>query len=145
MKRESTLFSAGSISPMPQGTFPIPIPPSNIRMRLESQSHLLLFLPRPQFMAAYFDEPDHSGHQGGPFSDLVHTAGLHGLWCWCYAILIPCVYNIELMLCVTVHLPPPSSQGLSDSAFCIIHVPYSGKLWRSFNLAIWWSRYRSPN
>jgi hypothetical protein len=28
---------------------------------------------RPQFIAAYFDEPDHSGHQGGPFSDLVRT------------------------------------------------------------------------
>ena len=24
-------------------------------------------------MAAYFDEPDHSGHAGGPFSDLVRT------------------------------------------------------------------------
>ena len=35
-------------------------------------------------MAAYFDEPDHSGHRGGPFSDLVytiHTCITHDIVC----------------------------------------------------------------
>lgn len=32
--------------------------------------HLFNFY-RPQFIAAYFEEPDHSGHVGGPFSDEV--------------------------------------------------------------------------
>ena len=31
---------------------------------------------RPQFMAAYFDEPDEAGHAGGPNSDLVSVYSL---------------------------------------------------------------------
>ena len=35
------------------------------------RSHTVPVNSRPQFMAMYFSEPDHSGHEGGPESDKV--------------------------------------------------------------------------
>ena len=76
----------------PNATRYIPNPHSTFQHQNETwttiSSPIIPFLPRPQFMAAYFDEPDHSGHQGGPFSDLVNTARLYDLW-YFYSPLAP--------------------------------------------------------
>ena len=43
---------------------------------------VVCFLHRPQFIAAYFNEPDKEGHAGGPNSDLVCVIinSIHLVW-----------------------------------------------------------------
>ena len=67
LRRGSVWFSAGLTYQRKQGvcTILLPVPVDELLFNL---------FFRPQFMAMYFNQPDHNGHTGGPDSELVGLA-----------------------------------------------------------------------